>query len=57
MTPDQKGAITLFEESGFRAEALLRDHVRDSEGQAHDLALFYLDPSHEHARREAFGAA
>jgi len=55
MTPDQKGAITLFEESGFRAEALLRDQVRDSDGLAHDLALLYLDPEHERARREAFG--
>lgn len=55
MTPDQTGAITLFEESGFRAEALLRDHVQDSAGSPHDLALFYLDPTHERARREAFG--
>ncbi|MDE2412889.1 MAG: GNAT family N-acetyltransferase, partial [Sphingomonadales bacterium] len=29
MTPDQAGAITLFEESGFRAEALLRGQLRD----------------------------
>ena len=55
MTPDQKGAITLFEECGFRAEALLRDQVCDSEGRMHDLALLYLDPAHETARRSAFG--
>ncbi|MGX7953261.1 N-acetyltransferase family protein [Tsuneonella sp. HG249] len=55
MTPDQKGAITLFEECGFRAEALLRDQVRDSDGRLHDLALLYLDPVHETARRSAFG--
>src|SRR4029077_2750614 len=29
MTVDQRGAITLFESFGFKAEALLRDHVRD----------------------------
>ena len=29
MTIDQKGAIATFEEIGFRAEALLRDHVKD----------------------------
>jgi RimJ/RimL family protein N-acetyltransferase len=56
MTPDQTGAITLFEECGFRAEALLRDHVRDAEGQLHDLALLALDPAREQGRREAFGA-
>ena len=55
MTPDQAGAITLFEECGFRAEALLRDHVRDAEGQPHDLALLALDPAREQGRREAFG--
>ena len=55
MTPDQAGAITLFEECGFRAEALLRDHVRDAEGQLHDLALLALDPAREQGRREAFG--
>jgi GNAT superfamily N-acetyltransferase len=31
MTPDQRSAITLFEECGFRGEAMLRDQVRDSE--------------------------
>lgn len=43
MTPDQRSAITLFEEHGFRAEALLRDHVRDAEGVLHDLVLLSLD--------------
>ena len=55
MTPDQAGAITLFEECGFRAEALLRDHVRDADGKLHDLALLALDPAREQGRREAFG--
>lgn len=53
MTPDQRGAITLFEEHGFRAEALLRDHVRDAAGELHDLVLLSLD----FARAEAAAAA
>ena len=55
MTPDQTGAITLFEEHGFRAEALLRDHVRDSDGTMHDLAVLALDSSREGGLREAYG--
>jgi L-amino acid N-acyltransferase YncA len=43
MTPDQRGSITLFEETGFRGEAMLRDHVRDREGKVFDLAIFALD--------------
>ncbi len=55
MTPDQAGAITLFEESGFRAEALLRDQVRDEGGTLHDVAILSLDPARHAARIEAFG--
>lgn len=55
MTPDQAGAITLFEECGFRAEALLRDQVRDAAGAFHDLAVLAMDPARQAARREAFG--
>ncbi|HVR89557.1 MAG TPA: GNAT family N-acetyltransferase [Novosphingobium sp.] len=54
MTPDQVGAITLFEESGFRAEALLRDQVRDEAGTLHDLAILSLDPGRSAARQAAF---
>ena len=55
MTPDQAGAITLFEECGFRAEAMLKDQVRAPDGSLHDLAVLSLDPLREAARREAFG--
>jgi len=55
MTPDQRGAIQLFEESGFRGEALLRDHVMDRQGQVHDLAILSLDLGRFAARAEAFG--
>jgi GNAT superfamily N-acetyltransferase len=54
MTPDQTGAITLFEECGFRAEALLRDQVQDDTGRPHDLAVLSLIPAAEAARRAAF---
>lgn len=39
MTPDQKGAINVFQKLGFRIEGLLRDHVRDRKGQKHDLIV------------------
>lgn len=53
MTPDQVAAITLFEEEGFRGEAMLLDHVRDDSGQAHDLAVLSLDVVKAAAKREA----
>jgi L-amino acid N-acyltransferase YncA len=43
MTADQTGAIALFESLGFRAEALLRDHVRDREGHSHDIVMLGHD--------------
>jgi len=54
MTPDQTGAITLFEECGFRAEALLRDQIRDADGDLHDLAVLAMDPAREQALHAAF---
>lgn len=53
MTLDQKGAIATFEGIGFRPEALLRDQVKDREGNKHDLLVL----SHEVARFEAQLAA
>ena len=55
MTPDQAGAITLFEEAGFRAEAMLLGQVKAADGSLHDLAVLSLDPAGAAARREAFG--
>ena len=43
MTPDQRGAIAMFEEMGFRQEALLTDHVRERGGKVHDLAVYSLN--------------
>jgi L-amino acid N-acyltransferase YncA len=39
MTPDQKGAINVFQRLGFRIEGLFRDHVRDRRGHKHDLIV------------------
>jgi len=39
MTTDQKGAIATFEGLGFRPEALMRDHVKDIDGNTHDLVV------------------
>ena len=39
MTTDQKGALATFEGLGFRPEALLRDHVKDIDGETHDLVV------------------
>jgi L-amino acid N-acyltransferase YncA len=36
---EQDGTIAMFEALGFRPEAMLQDHVRDSEGNFHDLIL------------------
>src|SRR3954452_5664781 len=36
---DQEGAVAMFTALGFAAEGLLRDHVRDRDGQLRDLVL------------------
>jgi RimJ/RimL family protein N-acetyltransferase len=36
---DQAAAIQLFQVLGFSGEAILRDHVRDRDGQLHDLIV------------------
>lgn len=55
MTSDQRGAIQLFEEHGFRGEAMLRDHVMDRQGTLHDLVILSLDVARLAAQHEAFG--
>jgi L-amino acid N-acyltransferase YncA len=55
MIPDQAGAVTLFEEMGFRAEAMLRDQVRDAEGTKHDIAMLSLDVLRQGAQLSAYG--
>lgn len=55
MTPDQTGAIALFEEMGFRGEAMLRDHVQGRNGNLHDLAILSQDVDRMAATLDAFG--
>jgi L-amino acid N-acyltransferase YncA len=42
-TTDQRAALAVFESLGFRAEALLRNQVKDAEGRRHDLVLLARD--------------
>lgn len=55
MTTDQRAAIAVFEETGFRAEALLARHVADRDGKLHDLVLLSHDVEAVAARNEAYG--
>ena len=55
MTVDQQAAIALFESLGFKAEALLRDQVRDIDGQTHDIVVLGHNISQFGAQLEAYG--
>ncbi len=55
MTADQKAAITVFEDLGFRVEALLRDQVRDANGEKFDLVILSLDVAAHQAKMELYG--
>lgn len=55
MTIDQKGAIATFEELGFKAEALLRDHVKDRTGEKHDLLVYSHDVREFQSQMDAYG--
>jgi L-amino acid N-acyltransferase YncA len=55
MTIDQKGAISTFEQLGFKAEALLRDHVKDRTGHKHDLLVYSHDVAGFQSQLDAFG--
>ena len=55
MTVDQTGAIAIFEGLGFKAEALFRDHVRDSAGQNHDIVVLAHNVAQVRAQMEAYG--
>jgi RimJ/RimL family protein N-acetyltransferase len=55
MTVDQQAAIALFESLGFKAEALLRDHVRDVDGKKHDIVVLGHNVAQFAAQMEAYG--
>jgi L-amino acid N-acyltransferase YncA len=57
MTVDQQGAIALFEQLGFRAEALMRDHVKGADGRKHDIVLLSHDVVRVQSQMETYGLA
>jgi L-amino acid N-acyltransferase YncA len=57
MTVDQQGAIAVFEELGFRGEALMRDHVKGTDGRKHDIVLLSHDVARVQSQMEAYGLA
>lgn len=57
MTPDQTAARALFQELGFQPEALLKDEVRDPNGEYHDLLIMACDVHTFLAQRHAFGVS
>ena len=55
MTTDQRTAIAAFEGLGFRAEAVLCNHVKDRDGQAHDIAVLSHDVAEVQSRMQGYG--
>ena len=55
MTVDQRNAIALFESLGFKAEALLRDHVQGIDGKKHDIVVLGHNVAQVAAQMEAYG--
>lgn len=55
MTVDQRGAIAVFEGLGFRAEALLHGHVKDRDGNKHDIVILGHDVARFQSQMEAYG--
>jgi ribosomal protein S18 acetylase RimI-like enzyme len=39
LAADQQNALAMFTSLGFTGEALLRDHIRDRNGELHDLVM------------------
>jgi len=57
MTVDQVSGIALFEGMGFRGEALLRDHVRDLDGNTYDIVMLGHNVGQVSAQLMAYGVA
>ncbi|MCA8899838.1 MAG: GNAT family N-acetyltransferase [Hyphomonas sp.] len=54
MTLDQGGARAVFEEMGFQPEALLKNHVRDRNGEDHDILIMSCDVASASERMQAY---
>lgn len=57
MTVDQRGAIALFESLGFKAEALLREQVKDKTGKSYDIVVLGHNVAQVRAQLEAYGVS
>ncbi len=57
MTPDQEGAIAVFQSLGFESEGVLRQHVQDRDGNRHDLVVLGHDIQKIMGQMTAFGVA
>ncbi len=55
MTLDQTGARKLFQELGFRPEALLANEVRDRNGNLHDVLSMAVNVDAFLERRDRYG--
>ena len=55
MTVDQQGAVAIFEDLGFRGEALLKEHVLDRDGVTHDIVILSCDVDRVHSQMAAYG--
>lgn len=55
MTADQEAAIKVFEDLGFRGEALLRNHVRDADNTLHDLVVLSHDVAAVQGKMALYG--
>ncbi len=55
MTLDQEAAMTVFEELGFRREAMFRDHVIDRDGKKHDVLVMAHDVEGFLSQKEVYG--
>ena len=53
MTLDQSAARAVFEEMGFQQEALLKEHVRDRNGEDHDIIIMSCNVNSASARLAA----
>jgi RimJ/RimL family protein N-acetyltransferase len=52
---EQEALVAMFQELGFAPEALLRDFVRDSEGESHDLMILTHHVDEQWGHMEALG--
>ena len=55
MTVDQTSAINVFEEMGFKPEALLKDQVMDQVGEKHDIVILSHDVEGFQSQMQAYG--